>query len=460
MQKVLTAFILVLLLPALQFHAQEKETAQAEPLLVQTGTIDLQVVYEKTFDEPIVDVIFDTATVSIEVAKKMGWKEDALIDRIDEKVSIPLPKLTIISKKIRFDYHPAFYVSHTKRSWNYVKEMMFYDVKGKICNKVEIGKEEGEEIIERIVVSANNRYVLVARGPSENGYVSGGIVYDINGGKVWETDVDAPSPIAISDKGWTVASYLSSEGLSPGGDFYMYDPRGQLVTTIKNPKRSRVAAAFAEFSDDGSCAIMCFKGEGPPTMFMAITRDGEVLWEKWFPEYRFSGFEEEIVVTSIGVIGIMDFPTTVFYIDQRGELQWTLPLEARGFMSVKIAEERSKAFVVSSKGYVWCIDIDKGKILWRHQETWSPEPPRKVSHPDVPHFSELRMNENTLFVIGKKGIAWHSSILFVFDSETGNLLTKIEYPREKITFAQIDKEVALANITNRNVSILKQEVSR
>ena len=43
----------------------------------QEKGIKLINVYEKSFNEPIVDVIFDTATVSIKEAKKMGWKDEA-----------------------------------------------------------------------------------------------------------------------------------------------------------------------------------------------------------------------------------------------------------------------------------------------------------------------------------------------------------------------------------------------
>ena len=41
------------------------------------SVIKLIPVHEKTFQDTIVDVIFDTATVSISEAKAMGWKEEA-----------------------------------------------------------------------------------------------------------------------------------------------------------------------------------------------------------------------------------------------------------------------------------------------------------------------------------------------------------------------------------------------
>lgn len=453
MDKVFAAFILVLLQPGFQLYAGEIEKACTGSLLIQLEIADLQVVYEKDFDELIADVIFDTATVGIEEAIKRGWKEEVLIVRKDEKVSISLPMLAIVAKGNSYGLG-AFYVSEKKRSGVEIKEVVFYGSDVNIRGKLEL--KGGNE---KIFLSPNNKYLLVSTRPTNYNHASGGVLYDIKGKEIWKTDTYAPSPIAISDEGYTISAYLSSEGPSPGGDFYVYDPDGQLINTITNPDKTKFAPIFAEFADDGNYGVVCFQVEGPPTTFVFINKEGEVLWEIQFPNYRFSGYEEEIAVTSMGVIGITIYPR-VFHIDQSGDVKWTLPLEARGFMMVKIKENGKKVFVTSSKGFVWCIDINAGKILWKHREPWSPEPTNKISPPDVPHFGELRVSENTLFIIGKRGIPWHSSTLFIFDATTGKVLTTAEFPQEKITFAQIDKDIALVNITNRTVSILRQELLR
>jgi outer membrane protein assembly factor BamB len=453
MKKVLRAIIFLLLQQNLQLYAGESDRTVTQSFPIQLKPIDLQAAYLKAFDEQIVDVIFDTATVSIEEAVQMGWKEDALTAREDDRVPIHLPILAIISKRDVYGLG-AYYVSEKKRSGIEITQVIFYDSDVNIHSKLELRGAK-----EKIFLSPNSKYLLLSTRPADYDYSSGGVLYYINGKKIWETNMHAPSPIAISDEGYTISAYLSSEGPSPGGDFCVYDPEGQLITTITNPDKTKFAPIFAEFADDGNYAVLCFQVEGPPTTFMFINKEGEVLWEKRFPDYRFSGFEEEIAVTSAGVIGITIYPR-VFHIDQNGNVKWTLPLEARGFMTVRIGENGEKVYIISSKGFVWCIDIDAGKILWKHREPWSPEPTNKISPPDVPHFGELRVSENRLFVIGKKGIPWHSSTLFIFDAATGKVLATAEFPQEKITFAQIDKDVALVNITNRTVMILRQEVLR
>jgi hypothetical protein len=82
-------------------RAEEKEETK----------IELIPVYEKTFDDTIVDVIFDTATVSIEEAKKMGWKEEAFSKEERQKLqcSILYPKVIVIGKNERCVTELVFY---------------------------------------------------------------------------------------------------------------------------------------------------------------------------------------------------------------------------------------------------------------------------------------------------------------------------------------------------------------
>ncbi len=147
--------------------------------------------------------------------------------------------------------------------------------------------------------------------------------------------------------------------------------------------------------------------------------------------------------------------------DWEGNLKWTVPLEIRGNMIVKISEDREKVYVISTEGYIWCIKIEQGEILWKHKETWSPEPSsRKGWSWEVPLFRELKIIGETLYIIGKQGRNWHSSTLFVFDGENGKLLKKIEYPQEKITFAKCIEGIGLINITKGKVTIFRKEVER
>ncbi|MEM4314608.1 MAG: hypothetical protein QXM39_04950 [Thermoplasmata archaeon] len=68
----------------------------------EEGEIELVPVYEKTFPDTIVDVIFDTATVSIEEAKNLGWKVELIPEeeKKDGKMVICSPKVVFYKDKI------------------------------------------------------------------------------------------------------------------------------------------------------------------------------------------------------------------------------------------------------------------------------------------------------------------------------------------------------------------------
>ncbi len=100
MKKVLTSAIIAFMAVSISLYAQEKDTTQGAPLSKQTGEVDLQVIYEKMFDDTIADVFFDTTTVSIEEAQKMGWKEEAFKGmKVSDKTRIIYPKVVITRKK-------------------------------------------------------------------------------------------------------------------------------------------------------------------------------------------------------------------------------------------------------------------------------------------------------------------------------------------------------------------------
>jgi outer membrane protein assembly factor BamB len=132
-----------------------------------------------------------------------------------------------------------------------------------------------------------------------------------------------------------------------------------------------------------------------------------------------------------------------------------VPLEIRGDMVVKFSEGGSKVYIISGAGYLWCVDTKEGKMLWKHKEPWAVEPGPRRWPREVPIFRELKIRDDEVFIIGKQGSDWHSSTLFVFEGQTGNLLKKIEYPQEKITFAETVENIGIINITNPSISILK-----
>ena len=428
----------------------------------ETSKIELIPVYEKTFDDTIVDVIFDTATVSIEEAKKMGWKDIAFREeeKRDGRVRIEYPKMVFLSRGRELGWY-----SPEIRSSYYLKEIRFYNKKGKLLSTLGIGSK-GDEWVH---ISANNKYVLISRIPAEyNPEYSGGILYNNEGKRICE--INGPTPIAVSDEGYMVAAYLDWQvPPEPGGSFYIYNPSGKLIKTIKNPDKEKTAPLFAKYSKDGEYAVLVFKATTfPPTVICLIKKTGEIMWKKEFPEFRFSAREEEIdFLSDEGIIGVFDlvrilpsresWKTFILNVDLQGKLAWKIPLPIRGNMIVKIVGNTKKVLVTSTNGYLWCINMIHGQMLWNHIEKWAPDKRRNWQ---VPFYVELKIVENNLYIIGKQGRNWQSSTVFIFNENNGSLLKKIDYPGEKITFVKIGEKMGIINMTKCKISIFKMGVSR
>jgi len=427
--------------------------------------IELVPVYEKTFDEPIVDVIFDTATVSIEEAKKMGWKEEAfsIEERNFGKVLVSYPKVVMVSGREDLSH----WSWESQRKSDYVKEIRFYGKGGNLLKTVEVGRVRREQIH----VSPLGRYILIRAIPSEfDTQRTGSSLYDWDGKRIWEKS--GPHPIAVSDEGYTVAAYLDWQAPpEPGGSFYIYDPLGKLIKTIHNPETDRISPLFAKYVESSNYSVLVFTADfAPPAQIYLIKGKGEILWKRSFPQYEFSTrYEEMVILKNKGIVGIFDLKKRsssgkieewipyVFYLDWQGNLKWKVPLEIRGNMIIKVSEDEKRVYIVSTEGYLWCVEIITGKTLWKHKEPWSPDKPVGW---EVPLFCELEIINNTLYIIGKQGRDWHSSALFVFDGGSGDLLKKVEYPHDKIFFATAEKTIGLINTSKCKVLLFKKEVSR
>jgi outer membrane protein assembly factor BamB len=434
------------------------------PVLAQDDSpkIELTTVYEKNLDEVIVDAIFDTATVPIETAKSLGW-EQGYVDKVKTRgeLKIEYPSIVKISRR---GEKVSSRTTRAKNSSYYVKELRFYDSNNSITKNIPISWGEGYEYI---YSSPQKKYLLVSKQPTEyNPEYSGGVLYDSRGNKIVE--IQGPSPVAVSDEGLMIAANLDwQEPFQTGGSFYLYDKNGRLVKEIGNPDKERAAAFFAKFSPDGQYAVLSFSGSGAkPTYFYIVDKRGGILGHCDLPEYRFSArteemdeFEDEgfaVILDKIsaGAFGL-DWKQYLFFFDWSGNLKWQVPLKIRGDMAVEFSEDGSKIYVISGAGYLWCADTKNGNIIWEHKEAWAPEPGPRRWPSGVPIFRELKIRGDKVFVIGKRGSDWDSSTLFVFDGKTGNLLEKIEYPQEKITFGETHSSLSLINISDKSFTILE-----
>jgi len=424
--------------------------------------IELDTIYEKKYDRIISDVIFDSARVSFKTAELLGWKEKFLNGFSEkENLKIEYPKIIKISLKRR---NMDFLSSDMKRKSSYVDEIDFYNNDGSISGRIPLTWSEG---VEYVFLSPRRKCLLVSKIPSS--YLpesSGGTLYDADGRKICE--IEEKVPVAVSDEGLIVAADLIAWRVpsESGGSFYLYGKDGNQIREILNPEKKTIAF-FAEFSPNGKYAVLAFTvSDARPTYFYIIDKKGEITGSINLPKFRFSNLEEEIVSSkNQGFAVILDkvFGNKLsfngeqylcFY-DWKGNLKWEKSLEVRGRMIVKFSEDKSKLYVISNLGYLWCIDAQNGRIIWEYKK----EPSRDFFFKRrLPHgflqFGELTVKKNRVFVIAQVGKEWQSSVFFVFDGETGDILQRNYYPGEKMIFGEAAEGVCLINISKASVSIL------
>ena len=397
--------------------------------LCSEKNIELEVIYEKTFDEPVVDVIFDTATVTIEEAKRMGWKEKAFSDKEKDKgkVLISYPRAVLVCKESARGYDGWYMYVHPKPDLQIrMTGLKFYSKNGEFLKELEIGKNYNTQYV---YLSPQRKYILVSNIPTE--YLPdhrGGALYDFNGNKIWE--IEEHSPIAVSDEGYAIAAYLDwGVPPEPGGDFYVYNPKGKLIATIENPLKDKTAPLDAYFSKDSEYALLCFRGEGaPPTIFMLITKEGKILWKKDFLEYIYTSSGGSVdILPYKGVAGDVSTRRTIFHvflIDWQGNLKWFKPVDFWGGVITSFSQDGEKIYFCSSRGYIGCFKRSDGSILWEHKE-WMPKSRRVDPSMNIPNFSQIF--EHFKFLIART-----DSALFFFDKERGELKKKLTYPGKKI----------------------------
>ena len=375
----------------------------------------------------------------------------------NEKVKIEYPKVVFKSKKI--DGWAAF----TK---NATKEIVFYSEKGDMKEKIKINKDQA------VYTSPNKKYILILRVPDEIYFKQGGIIYNNDGKLIWKKE-DSPTPITLSDEGYTIAAPLDTE-IPPdhGTNFTLYNPNGKKIKIIENPDKKNTAAIFGKFSNNGNYAILCFKAcTYPPTVFVLIDKRGNIIWEKELKNYRFSARRGEIIILpKIGISGIL-FKLSInpkngkesqkpfaFFIDWNGKLKWISPLKVSGEYQIRLSKDKENIFICSLCGYLCNIEKKSGKLIWEHKEKWVPDIlyiEKLINHP---WFVQMEILENKIYIAGRipnEQLKWTDTILFIFDCKTGDLISKKKFLNEKIFLKKVKNNFFLFNTGKRKISSIK-----
>jgi len=297
-------------------RAEEKEGSK----------IELIPVYEKTFDDTIVDVIFDTATVSIKEAKKMGWKEEAFSKEERRKLqcSILYPKVIVIGKNERC-----------------VTELVFYSKKGDIKKKVPVtfAKED-------ILTSTNGKYILRAKRYDEfNEDWQGAVLYDWDGNVIWEKSEGIFT--SVSDDGYTATGFVS-----PDGSFYpfvIYGPDGM--------RRDTLVVPFLYFNTGGSFSdgfyVLASSSPESTLLYIFSVADNQIKLKKEFPGYILHC--DVSISSDVGIVVCAKAETSdqIIFLDWNGKVKWKLVpinLFLTGYVNYWYSEDGAKMFVYTTGG--------------------------------------------------------------------------------------------------------------
>jgi len=217
--------------------------------------IKLIPVYEKTFEDTIVDVIFDTVTVTLKEAKAMGWKEEAFSEeeKARGRVKIDYAKIIIFKKKTR-------------------EYIGFFDWRGKEVKKY-ITKPDAIAL-----VSLNGKFIGIttpiecSKGECETRFT----MMTDKGDVIWEIEGLGTGPYEPSPDGkWAIGLPSVEVAEAP---LEIYNKNG-LFKKIENP----YGIIEYCFSNDGEYLAISV-GESsvwwnPEGYLMWMNSSGEIIWK-------------------------------------------------------------------------------------------------------------------------------------------------------------------------------------
>jgi hypothetical protein len=396
----------------------------------QTNT-KITAVYEKAFDEPVINIIFDTTSVGIQDAKRMGWKETifSLEEKTSGKAEVLYPKVVITSKSEDITYP----ISDQPEGEMRAKEIRFYDKDGRIVKTVSARY--------RLLRSENGKYLIAADlfgdGYDKEGnyinYPGGGVIYNWDGNEIGTIPVGQISQ--VSNDGCV----LDCWGL------VVYDSLGRKTGSLKpviGEEPPDPIGISNRMSRDGEYIITTIPVSKMRTFYALWNRIGEILWIKEFP-FRVWGTMplSHKIVDGEGIIGQVDSESGKYLMmfGWDGSMKWQIHLV--GFWGnpwSKLAGD--KVFLCSSGGYLYCAEHKRGMLLWQHQETWSLAPRNQgIRLSKRPLYEGMTtFSEGEFVAVRTRGTEGTVSTVIYFDGETGRVLGSIDYQHKISLFSSSD----------------------
>jgi outer membrane protein assembly factor BamB len=387
----------------------EKDVTTSPKETVSKTEIELVPVYEKIFDEPIVGVIFDTATVTLEKAKKMGWKEEGFT--VEEKAK----------EKVN--------VAYTKVVFSTSTEAKIYNHEGNLVSNISADKE-------RIIASPRGEHILLARRPSDDNLKGGGVLFQSSGEEVWRKKKGGFFK-AVSDDGYVIALLDPGWEENPPGDLVYYNPQGRELNRIRNPLiEMPTGSVSTRFTQDGGYVAIVYSDNYKRSAIILTRETGEVIWKR---QYDYSALPF-LVDPAVGILGKFyranEYNVTseeyIYCIGWDGKLKWMTAGDWRGVSGVKLSEDRMKIFTTSWTKRLWCLDVNTGKVLWDRKEDLSPDR------------LEVVRNYVYISIFPDKARGSYATTVLIFEAKEGHLIKRIDYPYKIVLLRSFEDKIFLA----------------
>ena len=297
--------------------------------------IRLVPVYEKTFQDTIVDVIFDTATVKIEEAKAIGWKKEAFGD--EEK---------------RIGEGEIFYTKVVILKDGNKRVLRFFDPKGRQRKSFETADYA------EIVISQNDKYIgITTPGDHESKFQ----MVNTEGRVLWKIKGLGTGPYIPSQEGKYAVGEPSVEVENVPVEIYNKDG---LIKKI----RKDYAGFWANFSENDEFIAVGIPLEFPKGKLIVFDKEFKILY----------------VDTTLGIAGDIGGGDYISFSPKNKYLVYPLKnggvkifnifkksisnLEILGKGNYKYYFDQNEKLLLikDAKGFCWLLDLLSKRLLWQY----------------------------------------------------------------------------------------------
>lgn len=313
--------------------AEEKE---------KESKIELIPVYEKTFDDTIIYVIFDETEITVEEAKILGWR-GLEGEKSEVKNTIIYPKVVIKEGVIEF-----------------------LDEKGIVEKSFSLAPLQGSKPRITVSFSKNRKFIGVVKSRKEF------TMLNDDGETLWQSDIGRVG------YGWPYISPDGQYSVCVGditGDFSDYYPSiwnkdGFKKELINKEDRTKFELLHLEFTRDGNMFAATLHHKVDNNIYLCLyDRNGTKKWQKTVGR----GYGGYTTISGVGnyiAVTIWEKDKNhqeLRLYNQNGELCWASTVNL-GEVYLSFSRGDSILMAVCEWASIYHFDIQSGKTLWFYNE--------------------------------------------------------------------------------------------